>query len=709
LARSTGPSDASLEALALHQAGRADAAFKRYRATLAENPDDFHAHLWLGVLFQQGGRSEQAKEHLERAAALRPEVPDAWVNLGVVRQALGRADTAEAAFRRALELEPDGIAAWLGLGKVLQETGRDSEAEQAYRQAERIDPTDPRPAFNRATLLAGAGRARTALDACRQALDRDPTLAPAHGLAADCLINLGRYRDARDHALAGLERAPDHPELLYTLGFAEGELGRLPAARDAFDAALEAEPRHAGALAAALFTRRQLCDWRMVERLRARSHDALRRGLPGLTPFSFLAETDDRALQRDCARLWARQWPARAEAPRRTLPARDDGRITLAYLSADFYNHPTAHLAAGLFETHDRSRFRVLAYSNSRDEDSPVRRRLEAAFDRFTDLRDHSPRAAAERMRADGVDILVDLKGHTLEAATGILAWRPAPIQVQYLGYPGTLGAPWIDYLVGDPVVTPEAHQGDYDEALVRLPHSYQVNDDRRPRPPAQGRRGDLGLPEDGVVFCCFNNAWKLNRDVLDAWLKVLAAVPGSVLWLLGRQSAPETAANLRAETARGGVDPARLVFSKSRPLEAYLALYHHADLFLDTWPYNAHTTASDALWMGCPVITRRGESFPSRVGASLLHASGLPELVCDSVHDYVSRATALGRDPSALGELRRRLDTGRTTNPLFDTVRFTGHIEQAYEEMIRRHDAGAPGPFTIGDDGNATPGARRS
>ncbi len=689
------PRQGALAGLAHHQAGDLAAAHRSYAEVLRAHPDDFHANLWLGVLLHQTGRYDTALSHLQRAAETAPDVPDAWVNLAAVRQALGQHAEARSATERALGLDPALAAAWLSLGNLDQAGGDLAGAERAYRKAVSLDPGDALARFNLATALARSGRFQAAADAARACLERAPEQVPALGLLADALTNLGRNGEALDVLRTALERAPQDPDLWSTRGVVLAELGRLAEARDAFDRALASDPNHGPALANALFTRRRLCDWRDAPRLAERFRQAIGRERPGLTPFSWLAEASTRREQRDCARLWSRQWPARTPAPR-TLPGDATGRLTVAYLSADLYQHPTAYLAAGLFEQHDRERFRIIALSNSRDDGSPIRRRLEAAFDAFIDIRDLAPGAVAERVRSEGVDILVDLKGHTLEAATAVLAERPAPIQVQYLGYPGTMGAPFVDYLVGDDRVTPAEHQPDYDEHLVRLPGSYQVNDRNRPRPPVTGTRASLGLPGSGTVFCCFNNAWKLNDAVFATWMRILRDVPDSVLWLLGRESASDVAPALRAEAVAAGVPAERLVFSKSRPLEPYLALYHHADLFLDSWPYNAHTTASDALWMGCPVLTLEGDTFAGRVGASLLEASGLEALICRSPGEYHAAAVGLAQDRDRLAALRRQLDEGRAANPLFDTRATTRALERAYEEMARRHRSASAGPFRV-------------
>jgi predicted O-linked N-acetylglucosamine transferase (SPINDLY family) len=691
-----------LEALALHQAGKPAAAHRAYRQILREDPDNFHGHLWLGALYQQSGSAETALTHLERAAELGPGIPDAWVNLATVHASLGRHDIAMENLQRALDLEPELAAAWIALGNVQQARGDLEDAEAAYLTAMRHAPTDPLPAFNLATVLVRQGRYAEARSRVTDSLDRGPENPSALGLLADCEWNLG---DA-ERALVTLDRArrlaPDDANLHATRGAVLLDLGRLEKARDAFDTALALDPDHGPALSNLLFTRRRLCDWDGIDRLVARFRDGVGRGQEGLTPFSWLAENSTRTEQLACARSWAQRWEGGwPEAGRDRAPVLElrDRRITVGYLSADYYRHPTAYLAAGLFEAHDRSRFRILGISNSRDEDSAIRRRLEAGFDTFIDIRGLAPKAAAQRLRDEAVDILVDLKGHTLEASPALMARRPAPIQVQYLGYPGSLGAPWIDYLLGDAWVTPAAHQPDYDEHLVQLPGSYQVNDRERPCPPRRDERGRHGLPDTGTVFCCFNNPWKLNEAVFSAWLGILAEVPDSVLWLLGRESQGDVASRLRSRAARAGIDPARLVFSKSRPLEEYLSLYHHADLFLDTWPYNAHTTASDALWMGCPVLTRLGDTFAARVGASLLAACGLEALITRDWAAYRSEAVSLGNDPAARQALRAHLVNGRHRHPLFDTARTTRHLERAYEEMVRRYRAGEAGPFAVTED----------
>jgi protein O-GlcNAc transferase len=354
--------------------------------------------------------------------------------------------------------------------------------------------------------------------------------------------------------------------------------------------------------------------------------------------------------------------------------------VRIAYLSADFHRHATAYLMAELFERHDRSRFEIIGVSFGVDDKSEMRKRLVAAFDQFYDVRRKSDEEVAKLLHDRQVDIAIDLKGYTTDSRPGFLAYRPTPIQASYLGFPGTMGAEFIDYIIADETVVPFEHQPFYAEKIVHLPDCYQVNDTKRKIAERMPTRQEVELPEEGCVFCCFNNNWKITPEVFGVWMRLLHAVEGSVLWLLGDNESAER--NLRKEAQARGIDPARLVFAGRLPLEDHLARHRLADLFLDTLPYNAHTTASDALWVGLPVVTRLGESFAGRVAASLLNAIGLPELVTHSIEDYEALALRLAKDPSLLEGYRNRLATNRLTHPLFDTDRFRRHIEAAYLQM---------------------------
>ena len=397
--------------------------------------------------------------------------------------------------------------------------------------------------------------------------------------------------------------------------------------------------------------------------------------------------------------ICARHWIGPIKPPPKTVFAHDvpagRERIRLGYLSGDFHQHATAQLMAELFELHNRDRFEIFAYSYGPDDDSPMRARLDRAFDRFVDIRALSHRDAAQRIHADKIDILVDLKGYTHHARPAISAYRPAPVQVNYLGFPATMGGDFIDYVIVDPVVVPESQQPFFSERLVHLPGSYQVNNRKREAPGAATSRQDWGLPEGRLVLCSFNNTYKISPAFFDIWMRLLRSVPGSVLWLLEANQLVK--GNLRQEAEKRGVEAERLIFAPRVASAEHLGRHRHADLFLDTLPCNAHTTASDALWAGLPVLTCRGDTFAGRVAASLLTAVGMGELIAQSVEEYERTALALAGDRQRLIALRKKLADNRDTSALFSPVKFTGNIEAAYARMWQTRLSGQkPAAFSI-------------
>ena len=431
------------------------------------------------------------------------------------------------------------------------------------------------------------------------------------------------------------------------------------------------------------------CDWDGLDENLAAHAAAIRAGNRVTTPFPLLGLSDDPALQKQAAQIYTT-----AKCPRSSVlgpfRARKPGeKIRLGYYSADFHNHATAWLIAELFESHDRSRFELTAFSFGPEQQDEMRRRISSAFDHFLDARALSDRDIARLSRERGIDIAVDLKGHTQDSRPGIFAEGCAPLQIQYLGYPGTMGGDYMDYVVADKIVIPPGSEAGYVEKILRLPHSYQANDSRRKISDRMFTRAEMGLPDSGFVFCCFNNNYKILPEIFASWMRILKAVDGSVLWLLEDNAL--AAENLRKLAEAHGVDPGRLIFAGRLPLEEHLARHRLADLFLDTWPYNAHTTASDALWAGLPLLTRAGSSFASRVAASLLHAVGLPGLITSSVEDYESLATTLAKDPARLVALRKTLMDNRATASLFDGKLIARHLEAAYEAIQARHLSGLP------------------
>lgn len=536
-------------------------------------------------------------------------------------------------------------------------------------------------------LLLQRGQPADALESFRRATEADPRCAQAHLSLATALTLTGAAQRALPSYDAAIAIAPREFRAHLLRGWALRQCNRLDEASASLETALQLQPDVPQAVAEALICYAWTCDWRGVERMTA----ALRR-IPGALavtePSTIIAFSDDPAEHATAARAQAE----RIASSRSTLPPtpryshRD---IRVAYVSRDFFAHATSFLMAELFELHDRADFSILGVSLARDDGSAVRRRIVAGCDRFVEMRDQSDHEIAAWLREQEVDIAVDLKGFTGFARPGIFALRPAPVQVSYLGHPGTLGASFIDYLIADEFLIPPQAQASFAEKIAYLPDSYQVNDRKRAVSQSVPTRLEAGLPAEGLVFCCFNNSWKITAAVFDVWMRLLRAVEGGVLWLLAdNRWAVES---LRHEAVVRGVAAERLIFAQRAPNEEHLARHRLADLFLDTLPCNAHTTASDALWSGVPIVTCAGRSFPSRVAGSLLRAVGLQQLVTQSLEEYEALALSLARDPERLGALRAHLTQGRERLPLFDTPRFCRHLEQAYRHMTRTQRDGKP------------------
>jgi protein O-GlcNAc transferase len=619
----------------------------------------------------------------------------------LLQQALAlhrRGAVAEAAARYAdvLRADPGNAEAYCYLGMIACQHGRFAEGAERARQSLARDPDNPRAHVLLGRALAALDRPDEALASLDRAIALDPAAARAHGHRGDLLAACGR----NDEAVASYDRAlalaPDAVADWFNRGGALIALGHYEEAIASFQRAAALDPKlhRADVLRAPLFlSKLRICDWTNYRDEAVQLLSMIRANAPLNVPFAALFLPCSPAEQLQCARRYVEDQPAPPPLWRGEIYSHD--RIRVAYLSADFREHATSHLAAGLFEQHDRSRFEVAALSFGEDDNSAMRRRVVAAFEHFIDVRAKSDQEIAELMRRLEIDIAVDLMGFTKDNRCGVLARRPAPIQVNFLGYPGTTGAAFIDYIIADATVIPEEHDACYAERVVRLPGSYQANDNKRPIAAGTPSRRDCGLPDHSFVFCCFNNTQKLNPDMFDIWMRVLQAVDNSVLWLL--EGSGTASANLRAAAERRGVAARRLIFAGKASLPDHLARQCQADLFLDTLPCNAHTTASDALWAGLPVLTQMGAAFAGRVAASLLRAVGLPELIATTPQDYEKRAIELAKKPDTLAGLRRKLAANRGTTPLFDTALFARRIEAAYAAMYQRYRAGLePANITV-------------
>ena len=693
------------------------------------DPDNAAAHSNHGNVLKALKRNEDALASYDRALTLNPDSAEALNNRGTVLGELRRYDEALASYDISLLINPDYVGALLNRGISLAALGRNQEALVSYDRALAIDPGHADAVCNRSVVLSALGRHLEALAELDRALlvnpdhmtalnnrgvvlarmDRhaealavfdgvilsNPGSAEAFNCRGAVLAMMLRHEDALVSYCRAMEIAPEYAEALANRGGVFRELGRHEQAAQDFSRLVEIEPEYDYALGNKLHENMQICNWKQYQASRRQVVDAVRDGKRVGLPFSFLGMSDSGAKQLKCARIHiAHKYPVVAK-PLWAGERYQHERIRIAYISADFRNHPLAHLMAELFEKHDKERFDVSAWSFGPDTEDEMRARLKNAFAQFNDVRCNSDIEVATMLRAREIDISVDLMGFTAGCRTAIFAQRAVPIQVNYIGYPGTMGADYMDYIIGDANVIPEGHEACYTEKVVRLPDAYQANDSKRVTSKRIPSRAEAKLPESGIVFCCFNNNFKITPDIFDVWMRLLKNVEGSVLWLYGEN--PAASRNLCWEAESRGVRADRLVFVARVPLPDHLARHRLADLFLDTLPYNAHTTASDALWMGLPVLTCKGNAFPGRVAASLLCAIGLPELITENLADYEALALKLATTPAMLNELKAKLARNLATQPLFDIDRFRRHIESAYSSMAERYQRGeSPQSFSV-------------
>jgi len=703
---------------AYRAAGRMEDAIRAYAAALVHRPDFPDAHYNLGMAHQAAGRNEEATACFRRTIALDPGMVPAHVNLAIALTRQNMVVEAVAAFEEALRLVPGHrqvhamlLDLHLSRGIAATEAARFPEAAECYGAALALDPDNALALVNRgcahfftrqlaesiadlekaATIVPdlvdahvflgrsyrAAGQLESAIRCQKRALALQPQAPDPHLELGNALLASGRRTEAMACYRTVLSLRPESVEAYTNIGNLQVEQGLLDEAAATYAEAVALNP--AGPSDMLYQLRKQLCRWDVADE--ARFREQLRDPARRIYPFVALGSSATAAEQLDGVTRWVAGLEIPAEQrfhhdrPLSPGAASPGERIRIGYMSSDFYEHAVSYLVVGLLERHDRSRFEVFAYSIGAENSGPMRRRIMAAVDHFVDLSPYPHREAARRIHDDRIHILIDLNGYTTQGRPEILSYRPAPVQVNYLGYPGTMGADFMDYIIVDPVVAPPEDQRFFSERLVHLPHCYQPNDPGRVIAEQTPSRASLGLPEQGFVFCCFNNLYKITPEVFAVWMRLLANLPGAVLWLLDDGTSATTA--LAREAEKSGIDAARLVFAPRCPQAEHLARHRRADLFLDTLPYNAHTTASDALWAGLPVLTCRGETFAGRVAASLLHAVGLPELVTHGREEYERMAMELAGNRAMLDSLRSRLADNRGNSPLFDIDLYRRHMEE--------------------------------
>ena len=629
-------------------------------------------HFGRGVALARGGRLAEAAKAFEAALRFAPGVSLYWLNLASARRKLHQIDAAIACAAKAFDLDNTSVLACHLWVELLRLQNRGAEALSVLRRLSADAPRDERHC-----LLEGA-----------------------------LLMGQGQWQDAAMSFLQVLSKAPGQIDAYTQLGFALANLRRHAEAAECFRTISMLEPRELGAAIYAAHYAAWACDWSAMAADEERLAQALALlaesdSAPAFSPFCLLSLNDDAAMHRQAASLEARRiarevrsgaagghWEAPRPGPAGYPLVAMHARCRIGFVSADFRTHATSMLLVQVLERLDRGRFEVLLYSHGKDDGSALRRRVEAACDGLIECAEMSSHEEAARIRADGISILIDLSGYTQDSRLGVLALRPAPIQALWLAYPSTTGADFVDYLIGDPILTPMDHAADFSEHIAQLPVCYEPTDRERCHPEALSRAA-CGLPEDGFVYACFNQSYKITASVWQGWCRILARVPASVLWLL----VPDLGvrARLHAAAVQCGIAPARIVFADFVSPELHLARLPCADLFLDTFPYGAHTTCSDALWMGLPVLTRIGRSFSSRVAASLLAAVGLPELAAADAEQYEELAVRLAADAQAQADIRRHLAEERLNLPLFDSERFAMELGELFGRMVGHWQQGLP------------------
>jgi predicted O-linked N-acetylglucosamine transferase (SPINDLY family) len=662
-------------------------------------------------LFEQA-QSLHLEGQLEKAIDLyglviggMPKRADAYYKRANALNGLGRAEEALRDYDRAISLNPSYAYAWCNRGSVLERLGRRQEALASYDRALDVDPKDSLTHYNRGSVLKDLGRFEDALASYEAAIGCNADFADAYANRGNVLQELQRHEEAVQSFARAIALKPGMAEGFQGRGVSLRALKRLDQALEDYNKAAELDPNGKYLLGIRREIKMQVCRWDGFREDLDLIAQGVAEGKPVCTPLTLAALLDSPPLLLSAAQIWVRDRVCDkqdtdsnlepiAEVSRASVSPQGSRKIRIGYFSADFRTHPVAYLTAGLFERHDRTKFEVTAFAFGPKASDPMVARLTRAFERFIDVRQKSDLEVAALARDLKLDIAVDLNGFTEHCRTKIFAARAAPIQVSFLGYPGTMGARFMDYLIADGMVVPRAHQPHYAEKIVYLPGSFLPFDSSYAIADRTFAREELGLPTRGFVFCCFNNSYKITPEVFDRWMRILSRTENGVLWLQRADAA--VSANLRTEAFRRGIDERRLVFAdRTATLPDHLARLRVADLFIDTFPYNAHATALDALWAGLPLLTYPGESFASRVAASLLRSAGLPELIAQSPSEYEEKAIDLAANPARLVQLRRVLE-GRDTL-LFDTERYTRNLEAAYAAVHERHRAGL-GPAHVNE-----------
>ena len=687
--RPVTPKTRLAQAVALHQQGQLAQAKAIYTSLLED--DSAHADAWhlLGMVAYQEKNYTLASDLIQKAIAINPGMAGYYSNHGLVLRELGQFEMALASYEKSLSIRPGVAETYNNQGILYAGAQRYKEAIDCYDRAIAAKPDYAAAHYNRGNALFQIRQLPAAIASYDKAIRLKPDYHQAFDNRGIAFKETAQYAKAlADHDQA-IRIKSDYVEAHYNRALVLCDLKDLESAEVSFRQALSLNAGYPFLVGAHLHNAMQICSWQGLSASLQSLRDQVRGTLPAASPFVVTGVLDDPALHREVAQIYIQKRFPQNEAMGTIKPSTAGQKMRIGYFSADFRNHAIAYLVAEMLEKHDKNSFEIYAFKLNPGPPDETSARIFAAVTQVIDVSDKSDRNAAQLSRALNIDIAIDLGGHTVDSRTGIFAHRCAPVQVNFLGFPGTLGASYYDYVIADATVIPEDQRQHYVEKVAYLPHCYQPNDGQRAISQRVFSRSEVGLPDDGFVFCCFNNAYKILPATFDGWMRILQAVEGSVLWLLDHN--PVATRNLQREAQYRGIDANRLIFAPRMPLAEHLARHRLADLFIDTLPYNAHTTASDALWAGLPVLTCMGVSFAARVAGSLLRTIGLPELITDTQAEFEARAIRLAKDPSSLKAIRAKLLIQRETSPLFDAPLFARHIEAAYRTMQTRHQSGLP------------------
>ena len=641
--------------------------------------NDQNAEAWnnKGAILKELNRYPEAIDSYRKALLINPRFSEAFYNQGIALLALKDYESAIIYFDNAIQLNPTYFSAFNNKGIALTKLMQLEDAFECYNLSLQIEPNHIETLINKAIALMNLKRFGESLQILTEVVSRQPLSLPANVNQGLAFLKLKQYKQALSSFDRAISLNKTNLEAWFNKGLALAALKELENAISAYNAAININPDYEFLPGILLSSKMQACVWDHFSNEVQKLSKLVKSGVKATIPFPFLAMTDSEILHKNAAETWINTKHPKRDELTPILKKNHGEKIRLGYFSADFRDHPVAYLAVKLFELHDKNKFEIYAFSFGANDQSEIRKRIVTTFDTFIDVQDKSDKEIAILAREIGIDIAIDLTGLTADSRPDIFAYRAAPVQINYLGYPGSMGANYMDYIIADRIIIPNEAQHFYTEKVLYLPNSYQVNDSDKKISSKVFTRLEVNLPEKGFVFCCFNNNFKITPDTFSAWMRILNTVDNSVLWLF--EDNPFSTMNLRRQAEALNIDPDRLIFAKRLPLAEHLARHRLADLFLDTLPYNAHTTASDALWAGLPVLTQIGNSFAGRVAASLLHAIDLSELITHTQDEYETLAIELANNPQKLAEIKLKLQKNRETSSLFNTRLFTKDLEDIY------------------------------